>query len=108
VEKLTPPEGPAASAQLSHDGDCPVVWLRGELDLSSVEDVRPVIDQVAEDQPARVVIDVGGLAFMDSSGLALLLTLAGRVGRVELRNPTAIVRRVIELTGLGGTLVIDP
>lgn len=108
MEELTPTEGPAAIAELSDDGASPIIRLRGQLDISSVEQIRPIFDKVAGLRPERVVIDMSGLEFMDSSGIALLLILAYQVGRVELRNPTSIVRAVIEMTGLADTLVIQP
>ena len=37
---------------------------------------------------------------MDSSGLALLLGVAVQVDSVLVRNPSAAVRRVIEVSGL--------
>ncbi len=45
---------------------------------------------------------------MDSSGLALLASVAQRVPEVELRDPSPIVRRLIELTGLVGILNVTP
>jgi anti-anti-sigma factor len=43
---------------------------------------------------------------MDSSGIALLLSVARRVPDVQLHSPSPIVRRLIELTGLEQTLRI--
>jgi len=43
---------------------------------------------------------------MDSSGIAVLLTVARSVPTVELRNVPPIMRRVIEMTGLAATFVI--
>jgi len=45
---------------------------------------------------------------MDSSGVALLLTVAGQVPSLEIRQPPAIVRRVVELTGLATILPMTP
>jgi anti-anti-sigma factor len=45
---------------------------------------------------------------MDSSGLALLVQVARRVGSVEIRHPTPIVRRVIEVAGLQRVLGLAP
>jgi anti-sigma B factor antagonist len=108
VDDSTPPHASALSADLADDGLVPVIRLRGELDISSVELVRALVDEVRERHPERVIVDLGGLDFMDSSGLALLLKLAGQVGRLELRNPTPIIRRVVEMMGLSGTLLIEP
>ena len=45
---------------------------------------------------------------MDSSGLALLASVARKVPEVELRDPSPIVRRLIELTGLAEILNVSP
>lgn len=110
-ELETPPseaQHVTASATIHGEGDAPVLVLHGQLDLSSVEEVRPVVDELLAREPTRLIVDVGGLEFMDSSGIALLLVIATKLRRLELRNPSLIIRRVIETTGLSGTLLIDP
>jgi anti-anti-sigma regulatory factor len=72
--------------------------LAGELCLSTVGDLVAMLDTLPE---GAGVIDVGELSFMDSSGLH---AFEGYAARLEprpllLRNPTAQVRRLFELTG---------
>jgi anti-anti-sigma regulatory factor len=43
---------------------------------------------------------------MDSAGIALLLRVAARVDAVEIRNPSVVMRRIIESTGLSGVFHI--
>src|SRR5687767_2587922 len=50
----------AASARLA---------LEGELDLSGVTELERAIDEVRAEGAEQVVVDLRGLAFMDSSGL---------------------------------------
>jgi len=45
---------------------------------------------------------------MDSSGIALLVAAARQARQVELRHPTPVVRRLIELTGLTELLLMTP
>ena len=45
---------------------------------------------------------------MDSSGIALLLQIAAKAQSVELRQPSALVRRMIEATGLADVLHMEP
>jgi anti-sigma B factor antagonist len=85
----------------------PVVSLAGELDLTNAEQVRSVISGSLSGQAARLVFDMSGVEFMDSSGIALLASAVQKVQEVELRNPTPIVRRLVELTGLAGILRIS-
>jgi anti-sigma B factor antagonist len=95
------------SEALDTDGTV-VLQLVGELDLSSVDSVRSVTDRVIDRGASAIVFDLNGLDFMDSSGIALLLTVADQVERTSIREPSAIVRRIIEVTGLATTLSITP
>jgi anti-sigma B factor antagonist len=72
----------------------------GELDIASVGAVNEAIEEYLSDDSRRVVFDLGGLTFMDSTGLALMLQVSKKVDTIEIYNATPIVRRVIEATGL--------
>jgi anti-anti-sigma factor len=89
-------------------GDGPVVRLNGELDLSTVAILDAALGPLLRDPPARVSFDVGGLQFMDSSGLAVLVRCSARVPSVILLRPSTIVRRVIEAAGLADVLPMQP
>jgi anti-sigma B factor antagonist len=79
----------------------------GELDLSSVDSVSNAINETWGGDRQRVVFDLGGLTFMDSSGIALMLRISRGVDKVEVRNATPTVRRVIEATGLVDVLGLE-
>jgi anti-sigma B factor antagonist len=81
-----------------------VVTIGGEVDISSVAPLRTALEGILDRQPTKLIFELRELRFMDSSGIALLITAAQRVGRVELHHPSAMVRRVIELAGLATTL----
>jgi anti-anti-sigma factor len=86
----------------------PVIAVSGDLDISSVPELRRAVDAVAAAHPEELTFEMGGLRFMDSAGIAVLLAAAGSVPSVRLRNPTHAVRRVIELTGLTEILKVEP
>ena len=54
---------------------------------------------------AAVTVDVGGVSFIDSSGLRVLIALAGRAGEehraLRIEHPSATVVRLVQVTGLG-------
>jgi anti-sigma B factor antagonist len=85
----------------------PVVALRGELDFATAPVADASIAPLLADQPARVVFDLTGVTFLDSSGIAVLVRSAHQAGTVAIRNPSTVVRRVIECTGLEETLHIE-
>jgi len=81
--------------------------LSGELDLMNVEAVsRYLQGELRSGQ--RLSLDVSGLTFIDSKGLAMLLQLAAlslelRIPPVVLRSPSEVLRRVLEV-GLPSTI----
>jgi anti-sigma B factor antagonist len=86
----------------------PVLSLAGELDSSNADALRDAVATVVAARPQRLVFDLGGLRFMDSAGIAVLLSAATVVDVVELRHLSAIVRRIIELTGLTTVFQVEP
>jgi anti-sigma B factor antagonist len=86
------------------NGDVLVITITGEVDMSNVDALRERIGTMVPPGTGRVVFDLGELEFMDSSGLSLLVDVANGVGHAALRAPSAIVRRVVDLTGLASLL----
>jgi anti-sigma B factor antagonist len=94
--------GEFAVAEFRHDSTIRLS-LRGELDMAT----RPRVENAlirAEDSDAAVIeLDLGGLTFMDSSGLHLVLNARRRADEkghklVLLEGPEA-VQQIFELTG---------
>jgi stage II sporulation protein AA (anti-sigma F factor antagonist) len=85
------------------DGPCPTLVLRGELDLYSAPMLEDALRMVEEEATDRVVLDLGGLTFIDSAGIHRLLAsderLRARGGRLALRTGSSQVQRMLELTG---------
>jgi anti-anti-sigma factor len=114
VEKTSEPAADElGSVVCTHDASgATIVRLIGEIDISNADALGAELDRMigngngnADD---RLVVDLAGLQFMDSSGIAMLLRAARRVGTISVRNPTAVVRRIIECTGLADVLRIEP
>lgn len=84
------------------------VTVRGELDMSNVDRLASAVAPALEREPARLIVDVGELAFADSSAIALWVQWAASVPETELRNVSALLRRVVESMGLADTLKVTP
>ena len=109
MDELDPSAEATGTAEVTTGRDgVPVIRLAGEIDMSNVDALRVVIDPVIESGPERVDFDLAALEFMDSSGIALLLRVAAKARTVHVREPSAVVRRLIEATGLSDILPIDP
>lgn len=80
----------------------PVVKLIGEIDISNAEPIGDALADIVGPDARQVVVDLGALDFMDSAGIAMLLRTAARVDALEIRNPSDVIRRIIECTGLSG------
>ena len=90
--------------QVREEDGIPVVCLSGELDITGIAQARAAIDAAMASHPGRVVLDASGLAYMDSSGIALLVWAARKTQELEVRNPSRVVNRLIEVTGLSEAL----
>lgn len=78
--------------------------LRGELDLSTVPKVEEALRRVEESRPAVIVLDLGGVTFLDSTGLRMVVT-ADQRARAEDRRLAVVrgpesVQRVFAITRL--------
>src|SRR5687767_15878768 len=60
-------------------GSSVTLKIRGELDALSAPELRPVLDQVVEDQVRHVIVDLSELRLIDSSGVGALVSLYKRV-----------------------------
>jgi anti-anti-sigma factor len=79
------------------------VSLRGELDLASARKIEERFVAIDEQQPSRVMVDLAELAFIDSSGLRVLLLADARARErgyeFVLLPGQEPVQRVFEMTG---------
>ena len=87
------------------------IALTGDLDVSTAPSVEKRLIELEDGRnPERVIIDLRGLQFIDSTGLSLLIN-ADRRGRRAGRHVTVVSgsgapRRILETTGLKGRLDI--
>ncbi len=84
--------------------DVAVITLVGDVDISNATRVSETVTAVAERRPQRLVFDLADLTFIDSAGISVLVAATSALEDVRLREPSAIVSRVIELTGLAEVL----
>lgn len=82
----------------------PVVAITGEVDVSNAGRLRSALFDIAQAQPPLVVLETGGLTFLDARGLDALLDVHhwlcdGDSRGLMVRNPTPIVRRILQLSG---------
>ena len=88
-----------------------MVVLTGDIDLTSSSRVREALLSIANGGEHRVVVDLGNVTFMDSTGLSALVAARKRFGTIDgeiiLRSPSPNVLRVLEISGLTRVFTIE-
>jgi hypothetical protein len=99
--------------------------LSGEIDLSNAKELEAEIEDAVPNTARAMVLDLSKLNYLDSSGIRLLLSLAGRLrwrgagrggagrGRAPLPAPPppppgSRCRRVLSLAGIDDTVMLEP
>ena len=81
------------------------ISLDGEFDLSNASALREQLAAAIATEADRIIIDMSGVTFMDSSGLAELVVARNNLAPnriIEIRHLQPSVRKVFDLTGLSG------
>lgn len=81
-----------------------VLSLLGEVDVANVAQVREEALRLLAAGVKGLVVDLGGVEYMDSSGLGMLVGLQKRMreadGKLALASPRPRVERLLDITGL--------
>lgn len=85
--------------------DALTVRLTGELDHNAADVLRGELDGLIDETGARrLVLDLSGLEFMDSSGVGLIIgrykRMKRRGGSVAVRGVDARIDKVLRVSGL--------
>ena len=88
------------------EGDVHVIELIGELDLDGAPRLEEELRRVEATDVPSIVVDLGGLDFIDSTGIRLLVMASERCaeGRFALLRGPKQVHRVFEITDLADRL----
>jgi anti-sigma B factor antagonist len=94
------------------DSGVTVVAPSGRLDVAGAPTLKAVIGDAVKEGPSRLVIDMEGVSFVDSTGLgsviAALKLVRGTRGDLRLAAPNQQVRVVLELTTLDRVFAYYP
>jgi len=84
--------------------------VSGEVDAHSSESFATALAAAGE-QSEAVIVDMGGVTFMDSSGLRVLVEAQQRAeaggASLVLRTPSRQITRLLDLAGLTENFQID-
>jgi stage II sporulation protein AA (anti-sigma F factor antagonist) len=87
------------------ENDKLIVYMMGELDHHSAEEVRNKIDdRIDREKLNKLIIDFSGVTFMDSSGIGVIIgrykKVALKKGSICIADVNEAVRKVFELSGM--------
>lgn len=99
-----------AEVEVVAEGGAPLVVARGELDLASAPQLRSALMRATADDPSRLVVDLTGVTFVDSTGIGVIIGTMRRGERrdrdLRIRGASPGVRRILEIAGL--TALLEP
>lgn len=109
------PEDPNAKSLLDlavQGGAETVIKISGDLDPATAPALEAALaDAVADPEVSSIAVDLSGLTFLDSSGLRVFVVareaMRAREAAFTLRSPSANVRRLLDVTGLGEVIEIQ-
>jgi anti-anti-sigma factor len=95
-------------AHVDQDADTTLVRLAGELDLNCRRQFESTFQRVASVRSSKIVVDLSGLTFIDSSGLRMILEVESQSRRdgfdLSFIPGQGQVRQVFQLTGVDAAL----
>jgi anti-anti-sigma factor len=93
---------------VEHDGESVVIRPVGELDISSTQPLDAELRKAVASDASEVILDLGGLTFIDSTGIRLLVfaTAHSRQNgdRLRMLHGSEAVERVFKRTALDRSL----
>jgi anti-sigma B factor antagonist len=96
--------GVELNVSTASQGGHAVVTATGELDLYTAPRLQTALATLLRDRIDRIVVDMSGIEFCDSTGMNVLLAAMKRIkeqgGRLELAAPRPAVQRILQVTGL--------
>lgn len=94
------------------EGETLCLRLSGEMDHHSAAGLRGEADKaICAERPRRVVLELSGIGFMDSSGLGFIMgryALARDLGAtLTIRDPSPATQRILDLAGLRRIIPVE-
>jgi anti-sigma B factor antagonist len=91
-------------------GDHTVVAVSGEIDLYTAPRLQSELMAALRDHPARLIVDLSGVGFCDSTGINVLLAAHRQAqdhgGEFQLAGPGSATRKVLQVTGLESVFTV--
>jgi anti-anti-sigma factor len=96
---------------MTEDAGGTLLRVQGEVDVTTADCLWRYVEKAIEADVGGVVVDLGGVSFFDSTGIAVLTRawqrLEGTDRTLVVRRPRDNVRRVLHVCGLDKFIAVD-
>ena len=93
-------------------GDVTVIEVLGKIDTNTSPSLQQFVDQKMEDGAAKLLLDLGQVDFVSSTGLRVFLATAKRLGgsggSLHLCGLNETVNEIFEISGFSTILEVFP
>ncbi|WP_433393172.1 STAS domain-containing protein [Micromonospora sp. KLBMP9576] len=100
------PDDPIMSLALTSEGSAKRITVRGEIDMSNAHLLVELVQHVVGQRPARLALDLSGVAFFGAHGISALLQAQGAAADagvpLALVRPAPCVAYILAVTGALG------
>lgn len=97
---------------VKHENRVMTVYLKGELDHHTASKIKDTIDlHILRSPVKKLVLDMSGVTFMDSSGIGLIVGRYNRVksfgGSMTISNPSHTLLKILKMSGIDQLMKIN-
>jgi anti-anti-sigma factor len=101
---------PALTVDERWDADVAIATVCGEIDIDTVGVLFERVGRLVAKNPQRLVIDLAGVSFIDSSGLGGFVRIRKALPSgcpLVIRSPQRRVRQLFKITGLDSLIAFE-
>jgi anti-sigma B factor antagonist len=113
VSPIGPAKDRQAAITVSTSGTTCVIAVHGEIDMSNAEELQADMVRGVDDSGcAHLLVDLSELTFLGSDGIRVFIKVHRHIhtrgGRMEMANPTPVIRSILKITGVDQLLGLLP
>ena len=103
-------QAPSLTIDERWDAGVAIATVHGEIDIDTVGVLSEHLGRLAGKNPQRLVIDLAGVSFIDSSGLGGFVRIRQALPPdcpVVVRSPQRRIRQLFKITGLDSMIAFE-
>jgi anti-anti-sigma factor len=103
-------QAPSLTIDARWDASVAIATVRGEIDITTVGALSERLGHLAAEKPQRLVIDLAGVSFIDSSGLGGFVRIRKALPPgcpVVIRSPQRRIRQLFKIIGLDSVITFE-